>query len=292
MTGQMFEEIEKILIDEQPDALLVYGDTNSTLAGALAAKKMNIKIIHVEAGLRSFNMKMPEEVNRVLTDRISSLLLCPTDVAIKNLKEEGFENFDVDIIKCGDIMRDAVTFYGEKAYKHSSIISDLLLAENNFVLATIHRQENTDTIDKLKIIFESLEEIHKNCTVIMPLHPRTKKILESHALNYKIQFIEPVGYFDMLLLLQQCKIVITDSGGLQKEAFFNKKYSIIVRDQTEWVELVKEGYAKIVGGNFDKIIAAFEHFNTTHLDFSQNLYGNHVGEQIYLEIMNLLNKTK
>jgi len=288
MTGQMLEKVEKILIDEKPDAVVIYGDTNSTIAGALAAKKMGIKVVHIEAGLRSNNMKMPEEVNRILTDRISDLLLCPTDTAIANLNKEGFSNLDCKVVKCGDIMKDAVEFYGKVSSEKSSIINDLSLEKGKFVLATIHRQENTDDIDKLKSIFEGLEQVNKQCRVILPLHPRTKNVLEKYNLSYDITAISPVGYFDMLELLKNCKMVVTDSGGLQKEAYFNKKHCVIVREETEWVELVENGFAKIVGSNKDKIFNTFENYKTSTVDFSKNLYGTNVGEKIYNEIKILI----
>ncbi|WP_456462539.1 non-hydrolyzing UDP-N-acetylglucosamine 2-epimerase [Lutibacter sp.] len=288
MTGQMLAKIEEVLAKEKPEAVLVYGDTNSTLAGALAAKKMNIKVIHVEAGLRSFNMKMPEEVNRILTDRISDLLLCPTSIAIQNLQKEGFENLDTKVVKCGDIMKDAVVFYGKISAEKSSIISKLQLKSNNFVLATIHRQENTDSIESLKAIFEGLEEINKQKQVVIPLHPRTKAILDAHNLKYNITVIDPVGYFDMLELLKNCNLVITDSGGLQKEAFFNNKYCIIAREETEWGELVSNGFAKIVGNNANKMISAFQIFQSLSTDFDMELYGDEVGEKVYTEILNLI----
>jgi UDP-GlcNAc3NAcA epimerase len=289
MTGKMLEEIEAILLKEKPDAVLVYGDTNSTIAGALAAKKLHVKVIHVEAGLRSFNMQMPEEVNRILTDRISDLLCCPTDVAIENLTKEGFNNLPIRIERSGDIMKDAVEYYGKISSEKSAIINDLNIETKEFVLATIHRQENTDDEEKIQSIFKALEEIHKNCQVVLPLHPRTKKMLEKLQINPKITFIEPVGYFDMLELLKRCKMVITDSGGLQKEAFFNQKHCVIVREETEWVELVNNGFAAVVGSNQHQITEAFHDFSMKESDFSINLYGNNVGENIHQSIVSLLN---
>lgn len=288
MTGQMLEEIEKILIFEKPDAVVVYGDTNSTIAGALAAKKMHIKVVHIEAGLRSFNMKMPEEINRILTDRISDLLCCPTDTALKNLSREGFDNLPICIEKNGDIMKDAVAYYGQTSAEKSNIISSLKLNTKEFVLATIHRQENTEDIKKLKSIFTGLEEVHAECNVILPLHPRTKKVLEVNNLNPNITFINPVGYFDMLELLKNCSMVISDSGGLQKEAFFNKKNCVIVREETEWIELVENNFAKIVGSDQRKMVTAFRNFRNTVSDFNKNLYGNNVGESIYQSILSLI----
>lgn len=288
MTGKMLLEIERVLLDEKPDAVIVYGDTNSTLAGALAAKKLHLKVVHIEAGLRSFNMKMPEEINRVLTDKISDLLSCPTDIAIKNLEREGIDNSKVQIEKHGDIMKDAVAYYQQLSSDKSSIINDLNLIGEKFVLATIHRQENTDDVDKLKSIFESLEKVHETHKVVLPLHPRTQKVLEENNMTTNIVLTEPVGYYSMLELLKNCTMVITDSGGLQKEAFFNKKHCIIVRDETEWIELVDKGYAKIVGSNSSSILDAFTSFKNSNKDFSEELYGNNVGEKIYQSILKLI----
>jgi UDP-GlcNAc3NAcA epimerase len=288
MTGQMLLKIEEVLETEKPDLVVVYGDTNSTLAGTLAAKKMNIKVAHVEAGLRSFNMKMPEEINRILTDRISDLLLCPTVTAIDNLQKEGFSSFPSKIVKCGDIMKDAVEYYGKISVEKSSIISNLKLKENDFVLATIHRQENTDNLKSLIAIFEGLQKINKTKQVVLPLHPRTKAIIEKNKLSFNIKMIDPVGYFDMLELLKNCNLVITDSGGLQKEAFFNKKHCIIAREETEWIELVENGFAKIVGSNSKKMISAFEDFQNSKANFNVALYGNNVGETIFKELTKIL----
>ena len=272
MTGRMLEGIEKILMTEKPDGVLVYGDTNSTLAGALAAAKLHIPVIHVEAGLRSFNMEMPEEINRILTDRISNALFCPTDTAVNNLMREGFDNMPVQIIKNGDVMQDAAIYYADKAQLKSDIIRKAGL--NKFVLATIHRQENTDNPENLKNIIEGLNAIHKEIPVVVPMHPRTRNIL---AQNYQLPdftIIDPVGYFDMIMLLKSCEMVITDSGGVQKEAFFFAKHCITLREQTEWVELVDKGYNLLVGSDIDKLRDAFDFFRNKQSDFSIDLYGN------------------
>lgn len=272
MTGRMLEGIEKILMTEKPDGVLVYGDTNSTLAGALAAAKLHIPVIHVEAGLRSFNMEMPEEINRILTDRISNALFCPTDTAVNNLMREGFDNMPIQIIKNGDVMQDAAMYYADKAQLKSDIIRKAGL--NKFVLATIHRQENTDNPENLKNIIEGLNAIHKEIPVVVPMHPRTRNIL---AQNYQLPdftIIDPVGYFDMIMLLKSCEMVITDSGGVQKEAFFFAKHCITLREQTEWVELVENGFNLLVGSDIDKLRDAFDFFRTKKSDFSINLYGN------------------
>jgi len=272
MTGRMLEGIEKILMTEKPDGVLVYGDTNSTLAGALAAAKLHIPVIHVEAGLRSFNMEMPEEINRILTDRISNALFCPTDTAVNNLMREGFDNMPIQIIKNGDVMQDAAMYYADKAQLKSDIIRKAGL--NKFVLATIHRQENTDNPENLKDIIEGLNAIHKEIPVVVPMHPRTRNIL---AQNYQLPdftIIDPVGYFDMIMLLKSCEMVITDSGGVQKEAFFFAKHCITLREQTEWVELMENGFNLLVGSDIDKLRDAFDFFRTKKSDFSINLYGN------------------
>ncbi|WP_276168599.1 non-hydrolyzing UDP-N-acetylglucosamine 2-epimerase [Zobellia alginiliquefaciens] len=283
MTGKMLEKIEEVLLKEKPDWVLVYGDTNSTIAGALAAKKLHIKVAHVEAGLRSFNMRMPEEINRILTDRISDVLFCPTDTAIENLEKEGYANIDIEQIKCGDVMYDAALYYTNRAVK-----SDVVDSNNNFVLSTIHRQENTDDEVKLKVIFEALGEIAQKQKVILPLHPRTIKKLEEFkiSLNKNIQILEPVGYFEMIWLLKHSTCVITDSGGLQKEAFFFKKPCITVRDETEWVELIRNGVNFLTGPSKERILAAFNDLKNMNINFDINLYGKgNTGEIIVKELV-------
>lgn len=273
MTGRMLEGIEEILKIEKPDLLLVYGDTNSTLAGALAAKKLHVKVAHVEAGLRSFNMEMPEEVNRILTDRISDYLFCPTDTAIKNLEHEGYGNIACDVVKSGDVMQDAAYFYAEISNQKSTIIAELGLEK--FCLATLHRAENTNDPEKLKEIVRALNQIHtEKIPVVLPLHPRTKAKLKTFGLELKVNTIDPVGYFDMIELIKQCDLVITDSGGLQKEAFFFKKHCITMREQTEWVELISEGVNVLVGSDQTKIIDAVEKMLGQKSDFDKDLYGN------------------
>ncbi|MFY9072122.1 non-hydrolyzing UDP-N-acetylglucosamine 2-epimerase [Aliarcobacter butzleri] len=252
MTGQMIEKIEEVALKEKPDWIMVYGDTNSTLAGAIVASKLHIKLAHVEAGLRSFNMKMPEEVNRILTDRVSNILFCPTDTAMQNLKNEGYENLDCKIVKSGDVMQDGAIFYKNLAIKPNIEI------KKDFILCTIHRAENTDDEIRLKSIFEALDEIAKEKQVILPLHPRTKKILENLKLDISnLTIIEPVGYLEMVWLISNCNFVMTDSGGLQKEAYFFEKQCITLRDETEWVELVECGSNTLVGANKEKIIETY-----------------------------------
>ena len=272
MTGRMLEGIEQILLKEKPEGVLVYGDTNSTLAGALAAVKLHIPVIHVEAGLRSFNMTMPEEINRILTDRISSLLLCPTDTAVQNLKREGFDNYTAQIVKNGDVMQDAAMYYAQKAQEKSQIIGQLGLTD--FVLATIHRQENTDNPVKLHDIITGLNLINKEVQMVVPLHPRTRNILQQLNLKPAFTIIDPVCYFDMIMLLKHCKLVVTDSGGVQKEAFFFGRHCITLREQTEWVELVEHGFNRIVGNNTELLLEAFKYFSSKKSDFTVDLYGS------------------
>lgn len=273
MTGRMLEEIEKVIQKESPTHVLVYGDTNSTLAGALAAKKLHIKLIHVEAGLRSFNMKMPEEINRVLTDRISDILFCPTDLAVKNLKQEGFDQLDIAIIKNGDVMEDAALFYSEMAKHKSNILQKLDLTESEYYLVTCHRAENTDNPANLKVIVDVLNELNKTKRVILPLHPRTQNALSKNNLKFDFETISPVGYFDMIQLIKNSDLVLTDSGGLQKEAFFFDKFCVTLRDQTEWMELIDGRYNYLTGADFSKIIKAVNEAENRSFQKNDNYYG-------------------
>lgn len=281
MTGQMMEKIEEVALKENPDWIMVYGDTNSTLAGALVASKLNIKLAHIEAGLRSFNMKMPEEINRILTDRVSNLLFCPTEIAIENLRNEGFERMNCKVVKTGDVMLDGAIFYKKLAIKPSFKI------EENFVLCTIHRAENTDSIANLIGIFDALNEISKEAQIILPLHPRTKKVIESHKIDTSnLTIVDPLGYLEMVWLIDNCNIILTDSGGLQKEAYFFSKQCITLRDETEWVELVNIGANVLVGANKMKIISEFKN-RKNFLNHIEHLYGSgHASSKIILEIKN------
>ena len=268
MTGRMMEEIEKIIVKENPDWLLVYGDTNSTLAGALAAKKCQIKIAHVEAGLRSFDMNMPEEINRVITDRLSTVLFCPTKQSVDNLTKEDFNNFDCIIENVGDIMYDSAMFYNNLA---KNTVEEL---PSEYILTTIHRAENTDNISNLKKIFTVLDTIHKDVRVVFPLHPRTKKIMEANQIKTNIQLIGPVGYLEMISLLKDTKAVITDSGGLQKEAYFFKKQCFTFRKHTEWTELITLGCNQLIDVSRKDIASEVINNLTTELDFSEPYYGD------------------
>lgn len=251
MTGHMLIEIEKILLKETPDYVLVYGDTNSTLAGALAASKLHIPVVHVEAGLRSFNKRMPEEINRVLTDYISSLLCCPTFAAVDNLKSEGITK---GVYHVGDVMYDAALFFGKLADTSSDILSRLKVTSRSFSLCTVHRAENTDSKERLDAIFSALEVMATDKQpLVLPLHPRTKKYLEQYGWLNKIEkhpFIHlttPLPFLDMLMLEKHASVILTDSGGVQKEAYFHHTPCITLREETEWTETVQAGWNQIAG---------------------------------------------
>ena len=258
MTGKMLEGIEEVLIKEMPDWLLIYGDTNSTLAGALAASKLHIPIAHVEAGLRSFNMRMPEEINRIVSDRISTLLFCPTETAIQNLKTEGITR---GVHNVGDVMYDVALYYKDKAAQSSDILERLNLQKQNFILATCHRAENTDDPLRLKEILTALAKISSLYKVIFPLHPRTKKMIENLGLGdylHSLTLVDPLPFLDMVALEQSAKVILTDSGGVQKEAFFYRVPCITMRDETEWVETVLQGCNCLTGASQKNIVNAFE----------------------------------
>lgn len=274
MTGAMLAGIEELLLEKKPDALLVYGDTNSTLAGTLAASKLLIPVIHVEAGLRSFMMAMPEEQNRRLTDHLSTYLFCPTQTAIKNLAAEGINNCGTDIkptadnkrvCMTGDIMYEASIYYRA----HNTV----KIHDKDFILLTIHRQENTDNIERLSSIVKAINEL-KDEIFIFPVHPRTRKILTQNNLKFEnhVKLIDPIGYFEMIAYEENCKCVLTDSGGVQKEAFFFEKPCITMRDSTEWVELVDNGWNALVGADTDKIIQSIKELK--HPSTVPLLYGN------------------
>lgn len=271
MTGRMLEQIEQVCIKESPDKLMVYGDTNSTLAGALAAAKLHIPVVHIEAGLRSFNMQMPEEVNRILTDQVSNILFCPTETAIRNLKNEGFDRKNVKVFNVGDVMQDSSVYFSNFAKKPNQLEG---LGKSEFIIATLHRAENTDDINRLKNIVNALNYLHNNIKpVVLPLHPRTRKVIENLNLDLNVTVIEPVGYLEMLWLLKNCSLVVTDSGGVQKEAFFFNKPCVTMRDQTEWVELIEEGVNMLAGADTQTIIDSTIKMLGKEILDSKNLYG-------------------
>lgn len=247
MTGRMLAEVEKVLLAEKPDALLVYGDTNSTLAGALAAAKLHIPVAHVEAGLRSFNRRMPEEINRVLTDHIARWLFAPTDVAREHLLREGID--EASIVSTGDVMYDVALLQGRRAAQEAGVLDRLGLVGKPFVLATVHRAENTDNPERLASIVQAFVALAADLAVVWPLHPRTRSVLQARGLlpgaESGVQVIDPVGYLDMVRLEMHAALIATDSGGVQKEAFFHRVPCVTLRDETEWVELIDAGWNRL-----------------------------------------------
>jgi len=268
-TGQMLTKIEKVLMQEKPDWVLVYGDTNSTLAGVLAAAKLNIKVAHVEAGLRSFNREMPEEINRIITDHLSSLLFCPSQNAVNNLTEEGIINA-VHIV--GDVMADSIVLAKKIAGTSSAILSQLNLSPQKYLLATVHRAENTDNENRLLSILAVFNKLKEK--IIFPVHPRTKKIIKKMGFKFSPHVIscEPLGYVEMIALEMSARMILTDSGGIQKEAYWLGVPCITLRDETEWVETVETGWNVLTGSNQKKIIRAVNSYKKpeTHL----SLYGD------------------
>ncbi|MGQ9876702.1 MAG: non-hydrolyzing UDP-N-acetylglucosamine 2-epimerase [Chloroflexus sp.] len=246
-TGEMLKRIEEVLLKEKIDIVMVYGDTNSTLAGALAATKLHIPVAHVEAGLRSFNRRMPEEINRVLTDHISDFLFCPTETAVRNLEREGITK-GVHLV--GDVMYDAVLQYAELAERKSCILEHLRLEPKKYALATVHRAENTDNPERLQAILQGLEAVSREglLVVVFPIHPRTRKQIQELGLQVNsVRVIEPVSYLDMPVLEKYARVILTDSGGVQKEAFFFQVPCVTLREETEWVETVETGWNTLVG---------------------------------------------
>ncbi|MFI5348162.1 MAG: non-hydrolyzing UDP-N-acetylglucosamine 2-epimerase [Elusimicrobiota bacterium] len=253
-TGRMLARIETVLLKERPDCVLVYGDTNSTLAGALAAVKLHIPVVHVEAGLRSFNRGMPEEINRILTDQASTLLFCPSRTAAANLRKEGIVA-GVHIV--GDIMQDALLFAARKAARRSAVLQKLGLEPGGYLLATVHRAENTDDPVRLRRILSALRTLAKGEPVIFPVHPRTKKQMRALGAGHgRVRMIAPVGYLDMIMLERSARLILTDSGGVQKEAYWLEVPCLTLRDETEWVETVPSGWNRLVGANEQDIVRA------------------------------------
>ena len=258
MTGRMLERLEQVMQAERPDAVLVYGDTNSTLAGALAAVKLHIPVAHVEAGLRSFNMAMPEEVNRILTDRISRWLFTPTHTATQHLVREGVPSSAISEV--GDVMFDVALHHGNRVNSSGGLLQSMNLLPSSYVLATVHRAENTDHPLRLKAIVDGLEAVAHKLPVVWPLHPRTRGVLNSMGrlatLSPNLRLLDPVGYLDMVQLEKHAAVIATDSGGVQKEAFFYKVPCVTLRDETEWVELVEAGWNRLVPPLSSENIAA------------------------------------
>ena len=303
-TASMITGIETILKDTSPDYLVLYGDTNSTLAGAIAASKIHIPIVHIEAGLRSFNKAMPEEINRIMCDHASTLLFSPTATGLNNLINEGFnpENkapYNSDnpgIFHCGDVMYDNSLYFKTISLESSKIIDEYKLEKNNFILSTIHRDNNTDDQTRLNAIFSSLNKIanNENITIVIPLHPRTNKLLKSKldsglykslTSNPRINIIPPVSFLDMIALESNCKLIITDSGGVQKEAYYFNKPSIILRSETEWVEIVKEGAAIIANADEEKILQSYGKLKNNSTVTYPSIFGDGKAAEFICSIM-------
>jgi UDP-GlcNAc3NAcA epimerase len=292
-TAAMIERIEEILLKQKPDFVVLYGDTNSTLAGAIAASKVHVPVVHIEAGLRSFNKSMPEEINRIVCDHTSSLLFTPTLAGLNNLAREGFNLYNIPpyssdnpgIFHCGDVMFDNSLYFADVAETKSDVMYRHKLTRGNFILATIHRDNNTDVPGRLNALFEAMDSLSREyrTEIILPLHPRTSKLLKQNLKtevyrsvesNPFLKIIPPVSFFEMLTLEKNCSLVMTDSGGVQKEAYFFRKPVIILRPETEWVEIVENGCGLISDANKERIIRDYVHFRkTTDLKFHP-IFGN------------------
>jgi UDP-GlcNAc3NAcA epimerase len=282
-TGRMLEAIERVMQSEKPDWVVVYGDTNSTLAGALAATKLHMRVAHVEAGLRSFNRRMPEEINRVLTDHLSNCLFAPTDTAVANLSREGLMGASVHLV--GDVMYDAALRYAAKAEGTRNTLSRLRLNPKEYMLVTVHRAETTDDSNRLRALMEGLRLVADDMVVVFPLHPRTREALRRESLLGKIpahiRLLEPVGYLDMVVLEKHARLIATDSGGVQKEAYFHRVPCITLREETEWVELVESGWNKLVPITDPSLLAKECLGSNSHPIASPDLYGGgHAAERI------------
>ncbi len=316
-TARMTEGIEALLIKEKPDFIVLYGDTNSTLAGAVAAAKIHVPIVHIEAGLRSFNKSMPEEINRIVCDHCSTLLFTPTKAGLENLKREGFPVDEsgvstssttaaptIDnpkVFHCGDIMYDNSLHFADIAEEKTDIIQRLELVGRPFILATIHRDSNTDHPERLGAIFDALIELSKENQIVLPLHPRTAKLLKTNLSNEKqtlifssanIKLIPPVSFLEMIALERHAQLVMTDSGGVQKEAYFFKKPCIILRPETEWVEIVQTGNAILADADGSRIMDAWQHFKNNPPTTFPEVFGDGHAAEFMLKQMLLANSNK
>lgn len=304
-TGRMIERIEEVLIEEQADFVVIYGDTNSTLAASVAASKIHVPIVHIEAGLRSFNKAMPEEINRIMCDHASTLLFTPTKTGFNNLVREGFKTgnqapFNADnpgVFHCGDVMYDNSLYFKRIAERKSTVLSEYDLDGTDFVLGTIHRNNNTDQPERLNAIFSSINQLAKKHKImfVLPLHPRTDKAIESNLdknlvneidENPFIKILPPVSFLDMIMLESKCKMVVTDSGGVQKEAYFFEKFCIILRSETEWIEIVDEGCGIIANADEEKIIDAFDYFTKNYQKLTYpKIFGDGFAAEFICETM-------
>lgn len=302
-TARMISGIEEVLLKHSFDGIILYGDTNSTLAGAVAASKIHVPVFHIEAGLRSFNMAMPEEINRIVCDQLSSICFAPTQTAVDNLRHEGFNDSPATfrngkhrrVCNCGDVMYDNSMYFATLASQRSAIMQDLNLQPGAYILATIHRDNNTDNPQRLQAILKALTDIAKqdNIRIVLPLHPRTRKILENTPSllpslttdNSPVSIIPPAGFFDISVLEQNAKLVMTDSGGVQKEAFFFEKPCVILRPETEWVEIVNHGAGIIADADYNRIVSAYRQLIDHPVHFP-HLFGDaHAAEKILQTIL-------
>lgn len=270
MTSKMIIKLEKVILKEKPEWIIVFGDTTSTLAGAIVANKLNIKLAHIESGMRSYNKKMPEEINRIITDRLSNILFCSSKISKQNLISENINTKDYKILNVGDVMFDSILYF--KKFSKKPAIEN----KNNFILATIHRSENVSNPNILKNIFLSLKQISSDIQVIMPIHPNTRnKVKKLDIKINKLYLISPVSYFEMIWLIQNCKFVITDSGGLQKEAFFLNKICLTLRSETEWIELIEMGVNFLVGTTKKEILKKYKRILKKKINFpNSKVYGS------------------
>lgn len=305
-TGKMFSAIEEVLEKEKPDWVLVYGDTNSTLAGALAASKLHVSIAHVEAGLRSFNRGMPEEINRIVADHISTILFCPTQTAVSNLKKEGFNNIpdSIDprnfipaglnnpiVLNVGDVMYDSALFYAKKTAHRTDILHNLKITPKEYCLATIHRAENTEDVTKLSNILRGLDAVSREIPIIWPVHPRSKRLIDRVKGNIsldRLRVIGPIGYLDFIILEKQAKMIFTDSGGVQKEAYFFNVPCVTLRDETEWVETSESGMNVLSGTDTAKIYEAFKQFAMKPCAVVPGLFGDGFASKKIVDTLSIL----
>lgn len=301
-TAKMTAGIEEILLNEPFDGIILYGDTNSTLAGAVAASKLHVPVFHVEAGLRSFNMTMPEEINRIVCDQLSNICFAPTQTAMENLRREGFMDSPATfrhglrrlIYNCGDVMFDNSMHFAAIARQHTSVIQDLGIQPGSYILATIHRDNNTDNPERLSSILRAIADIsaQDNIPVVLPLHPRTRKILENGTratrLPENIHIVPPASFFEINMLEQNAKIIMTDSGGVQKEAFFFEKPCVILRPETEWVEIVDHGAGILADADYDRIVLAYRQLVNHPVQFPQLFGDAHASEKILHTILEYL----
>lgn len=284
MTGRMIESLEQVFQQERPDALIVYGDTNSTLAGAVAAVKLGIRIAHVEAGMRCNNLHVPEEANRVVADRLSEWLFTSSDHARQNLIREGYDNLPVQLIHSGDVMLDAFQHFQPIAQERMNWPQEM--PQGDYVLCTVHREATTEHPGRLREVFEAIERVHQRIPVVLPLHPRTRERIGALGIKTSAILTEPASYLQMLVLLDRCALVMTDSGGLQKEAFFSKKPCVTLRPETEWIELVEHGYNKVVGTDPQWIVNHVFWMLDNPPEFRHHFYGDgHAADLIAAQLI-------